>query len=310
MSKADIVKSYIERYKDTPSLTLAKALASEFHDQFESVEAARDMIRYYRGARGQKSRDFMPEHNQLDWKTVYIHESPAIVASDLHIPYHSLEAIDIMLDRAAEMGVRAIIFNGDVLDFYQASYFCRDPKAMPLHEEMDLLKDFMHYIQCEIPGIKIYYKLGNHERRWETLIRMKVPELAGFQFANVTEMFQHELHDITVIGPAIPIQYGKLAIIHGHEYGAGYSSPVNPARLLFLKAKKSVLCGHYHQISAHQEPTIAGDMIGAWSIGCMCDLHPEYAPLNKWGHGFAELYLEDNGNFYVKNRSVIDHKLR
>jgi hypothetical protein len=68
------------------------------------------------------------------------------------------------------------------------------------------------------------------------------------------------------------------------------------------------MCFHFHQTSEHTEPTISGEIITCWSVGCLCNLHPEYMPLNKWNHGFAEIYNED-GFFNVKNRKIINYKL-
>ena len=306
----EIVKEYLRKYRQSPSLAIAKLLFKEHPELFKNVEQARTMVRYYRGAKGEAARAKLPESRIIDWQPYPITESSAIVSSDFHIPYHDVEAMDIMLDRLAELSAQALILDGDVMDMYQASSFSRDPSQMSLADEMDLVCDFIQGIQHDFPSVKIYYKLGNHEKRWESMLRLKTPELVGFDFTSSKKLLETRLPGVIVINHTTPITYGKLTIIHGHEYGGGSGMPVNPARLMFLKAKKSVLCGHYHQKSEHQEPTISGDTVGAWSIGCMCDLHPEYAPLNKWSMGFAELSLEEDGTFGVRNRSIIDYQLR
>lgn len=48
---------------------------------------------------------------------------------------------------------------------------------------------------------------------------------------------------------------------------------------------------------------------GTWSTGCLCDLHPDYAPLNKWNHGFAFVEVFNGGKFEVQNLFISDGKV-
>jgi hypothetical protein len=51
-------------------------------------------------------------------------------------------------------------------------------------------------------------------------------------------------------------------------------------------------------------------MITCWSIGCLCGLHPEYAPLNKWVHGFAIVHGEsEDGYFEVENKRIVEGRI-
>ncbi len=86
------------------------------------------------------------------------------------------------------------------------------------------------------------------------------------------------------------------------------SNPVNPARGLYNRAKKIALYFHFHQTSEHNESAINGDIITTWSGGCMCDLHPEYLPLNKWNNGFVEIYNDDEF-FNIRNRKIVNYRL-
>lgn len=42
------------------------------------------------------------------------------------------------------------------------------------------------------------------------------------------------------------------------------------------------------------------------SIGCLCGLHPQWLPLNKWAHGFAEITGLPDGLWRVKNYRILD----
>ena len=49
------------------------------------------------------------------------------------------------------------------------------------------------------------------------------------------------------------------------------------------------MVSHHHQSSEHTETTLGDSIITAWSIGCLCELHPRYARFNKWNHGAANI---------------------
>jgi len=116
--------------------------------------------------------------------------------------------------------------------------------------------------------------------------------------------------NITFIPDKQIIHAGKLTILHGHELGASVFSPVNIARGLFLRAKDSALCGHHHQASEHTEPNINGKITTCWSVACLCELHPDYMPINKHHHGFAHVRVLDTGEFEVSNYRIVNGKIR
>ena len=98
---------------------------------------------------------------------------------------------------------------------------------------------------------------------------------------------------------------GKLPIVHGHEFKS-ISTSVNPARGLFLKANSWVLGGHSHRTSEHTGTNIKGDYLTTWSVGCLCDLHPEYNPFgNQWNWGLAIVENKENGDFEVENKRIL-----
>jgi len=46
-----------------------------------------------------------------------------------------------------------------------------------------------------------------------------------------------------------------------------------------------------------------GEITTTWSLGCLCELHPAYLPINKWNHGFAIVDI-DGQNFEVRNKNI------
>ena len=107
------------------------------------------------------------------------------------------------------------------------------------------------------------------------------------------------------------IKIGKLTVLHGHESAESVFSPVNAARGMFIRAKTSVIFGHNHQISHHSESNLHGEQVGVWSMGCLCELTPEYRPYGytKWNHGFAFVVVEKDNSFQVSNFKIVNGKI-
>jgi hypothetical protein len=47
-----------------------------------------------------------------------------------------------------------------------------------------------------------------------------------------------------------------------------------------------------------------------FSTGCLCDLRPPYAVLNKWNHGFALVQVKAGREFDVQNCRIVSGKVR
>ena len=48
-----------------------------------------------------------------------------------------------------------------------------------------------------------------------------------------------------------------------------------------------------------------GKITTTWSLGCLSELHPQYAPLNKWNNGFAIVDI-DGRKFDVRNKRILN----
>jgi predicted phosphodiesterase len=230
-----------------------------------------------------------------------------LILSDIHVPYHSIEALTAAFDFAKKEKPDAILLNGDTIDCHRLSRFIKDPKKRNFALELDTFKELFAIIKKTF-NCKIYFKVGNHEERYEHFLQEKAGELVGieeFEFANILKA---RAEGIEIIDNKRPMQIGHLWGIHGHEYVGGISAPVNPARGLFLRSKVSCFQGHNHQTSEHTEPTLAGKMVTTFSIGCLSELHPAYMPLNKWNHGFAIVDMAGD-EFEFRNKRIYKGKV-
>lgn len=326
MTLTDIARAYCERFPKAPTLTLAKKMYAENLECFNSVEQARLTIRSVRGAlKGSTIKithpsiaedrhriEPVPEGwvHMPDWAAHQMGGvSKVLVLSDVHVPYHHRTALMQAVAKGQQEECDGVVLNGDLVDFFALSRWEKDPRKRKFAEELKLARQVISSIRSHFPHAKIVLKEGNHEERYERYMWVKAPELLDVAEFKLGEILKLGEQDIELVGDKRPLRIGKLNLIHGHEYRNTFANPVNPARGYFLRAKTHVLGGHYHQSSFHSEKVLDGEVIGTWSTGCLCDLRPDYMPLNQWNHGFAIVDLSPENKFRVHNYSIIKGKI-
>ena len=327
--QSELVKQAVSEFKETPSLTLAKKLYKENSGLFISVEHVRRLVRYYRGADGKTSRKQtdrnypqladesprpynpfqIPEAEQdkpITWKLPHAYRR-VLIMSDIHFPYHDVEAIEAAVLYAKERGVEAVFINGDLLDIYQASFHERDPRKMNIAEELEMGRKFFQWLKEEL-NLPIYYIPGNHEARIERYLKVKAPELLGIPEFKLEFLLRCAEYGVTYIPFRSKCYIGKLLVEHGDKIpGAG---GVNPARTALLKFKRPVIVGHFHRTTQENSSVYDGDQQMAWSTGCLCTLEPDYMPLNNHNHGAAIIDVEHStGHYRVENFVIINGKV-
>ncbi len=229
-----------------------------------------------------------------------------LVLSDVHIPYHNIQAVEEALNYGIAKNIDSILLNGDIIDCFMLSKFNPDPTKRHLSEEIIAFQQFIRSLKT-VFDVPIYYKLGNHEERYEKIMISRCAEFLGipyFDFENVlgcTEL------GITVIKDQRTVYAGKLPVYHGHEVGLK-SVAVNPARSLFLKIHASGACSHLHRSSSHTEPSINDD-ITTYSFGHLGEAHPKYARVNKWNWGCGRIEKNEDGDYEVINVNLTQNKL-
>jgi predicted phosphodiesterase len=326
--KGDTVVKYLTIFPKAGALTLAKKIVAENENLFDSVEQARDLIRIYTGNHGdrQRKKNFagkklyrpngisnsynLPESYKDKWEPVKLRpeENDILVMSDIHIPYHDVEAVNAVISYAKEWGINTILLNGDILDMYALSRFVNDPRKRNLNDEIWDLVEFLEVLNKEFNNPKIYYKIGNHEERLESYLRVKAPQLLDMEEFQMKDILKIRGVDNVEIVTGQIIYAGRLPIVHGHEFQSKATGQVNPARTLFLKTLNSGMVSHHHITSSHTERDINGKIMSTFSVACLCGLHPEYARINKWNHGFARIRTEGQ-EFKVNNHKIHNGKV-
>lgn len=318
----DYARQLVKDHPDANTIQLARMLHKKAGKQ-KTFDSCRSMIRRYRGNHGKYHRETSQDKTAYreNGKSGYVAPMPPSLAkeskpyeingarlvgvlSDLHVPYHSEKAITAALDYIDELGIDDILINGDLADFYSVSFHEKDPSKRNLMAEIDIVVEFLEHLRERFPKQRIYYKYGNHEERWYRWLWNVAPELANSKRMHLHEWLELQRLKIDWIADKRPVMLGKLPVWHGHELPRGMTSPVNPARGNFMRTLDCSLVGHGHRSSSHTEPNWRHNETSAWSTGCLCDLTPDYAPVNKWNWGFATVQIEKDGSYEVTNLRI------
>jgi len=328
--KGEIVKEYLQKFPKASTMSISRLLVADYPIDFSNLENARASVRFHRGELGKKknnAKDIISKRTELEKKQFmqknfelpesdYEKQSEIIVGnrnilflSDIHFPYQNNDAIRLALEYGKSEKVDCVYLNGDTIDMYMLSRFIKDRRLRNMSEELEMtrnfLKDLQNYFQCPI-----YYKMGNHEERWQNFLKLQAPELLGIPDFELSTILKFGESGVQEVKSKQIAKAGKLPLLHGHEFFSGFAPPVNPARGLYLKAKESSIIGHHHRTSEHTEVSLSGDVTTTWSVGCLCGLQPEYMPFNSWNNGFAHIKVEKNGDYEVNNLRIIKNKIR
>jgi predicted phosphodiesterase len=323
-----IAEGYLFKYPQITSNTaLARLMLKENTDVYKDVEDARAAIRKTQGLLGKASLikaniDFKNRLNQFreecnieysekdQWVNPIIKENKALVISDIHLGKENWDAIDLALEYGYTHNMEAIIINGDLFEFGALTKWGVDERAKTVEWEIEQGGYFFDFLQKAFPDVKIYFHGGNHDMYVQRYIMQnadKLKKLPSFRLQNLLEL---ERRKIQWVDDRAYMEFGKLKITHGHHIVRGIFPPVNVARGVYLKTNESVLIGHCHKTSTHIETKMSGETIGCFSMGCMSDLAPSWNPqVSKWNLGFAFVSKDEQGNFEVENKMIINEKV-
>lgn len=321
-AKTKLAREVRERFPNTPTLTLAKKLFAEHPETFMNVENARDALRRIEGKKGKdiqkniadkslfsleerpKNPFKLPKSYAKGRKHIDIKGKKVLILSDIHIPYHDIEALTTAINVGLQEQVDTIILNGDALDCHMVSDFVKDPKKRRFKDELYAMRTFVYELRQTFHNAEIIYKEGNHEERYWRYMRVKAPELFDIDAFDFASLCHLDKNNIQFVEGKNKINIGGLSVFHGHEFGKQFIPSVNVARGLFLKTKANAMCGHHHQTAEHTERDVNGKVITCWGVGCLSELSPDYNPYSKYNHGFAIVTRGNGKEFHVKNYRI------
>jgi len=330
IGKTELVSRYIKKYLDIAKKTgnhqsknfISQVIYNEHPKEFRDKEEVRRYVRRIVGGAGKevanKYEAFREEFLLLSEATddtpnfePYVYpkdKNKVLVIADIHGIFYDKKAVEIAISYGIKEHCNSVLIDGDLLDCYQYSKFDKDPRvsAYAIENEREWGQDFLKMLQNAFEHV--VFKAGNHDKRRELEIQkvsMSHPDIC--QSTSLEDYLHFEGSNVVFIPDYTIVKLGKLNVIHGSElYGGG---GVNVARNRLLKTFKNVLSAHSHVTMQYNIKDILGDVCASYTIGCLCNLHPRYAPYNQYNHGFATVEIEKDGNFIVNNREIIKGRL-
>ena len=217
------------------------------------------------------------------------------VLSDIHLPYHDRNALVRAIKEVKSIGVDAIYLNGDVMDAYQLSKHEKNKLNRSFKYEVDMTRLFFEELRVNFKEEDIYFKIGNHDQRFDRYIMDNADQLAGL--LTLEDVLRLRDHRVKLVSSMTRVIAGNLSILHGHELPI--KGAVNHARAIMLKVASSVLCGHFHRDDVSYMRDLEGNVHIVYGSGCLCKLNPKYMPINNWNHGYTIVELDGTGKFNI-----------
>jgi hypothetical protein len=324
----DIISKYVKKFPNSPKKTLARKIYTENKLVFGSISSAYGALRYYTGAAGAANRKELAKDKKLnllsygvDCKPINPFDLPESdyvptehfviptsisklgIISDVHIPEHDIGALTVAIRDLQNENIDGLLLNGDILDMHQVSRHFKDPGKARIKKEFELGSQFLEAIRKAFPNIPIYFKEGNHEKRWPVWLRARAIEIWDDEEYTIPAKLRLGEKQIMWIPNIQPIKYGSLWIIHGNEISG--NSRVSPAHAVSLKSHESTLTGDKHRPDKkHVKHQLSGNITTYYTLGCLCGLRADYLPNNDWMHGFAIAYVNSQGNISVQNKEI------
>lgn len=227
-----------------------------------------------------------------------------LVIADLHIPYQDKQAVEIVLDYAATKDIKKIVILGDLMDFYQISFFRKDPARKAMEEEFKEGKMFLNYLRDKFPDIPILYMFGNHEERLENYVLDHMPQLHGLLGSLIPANLG--LQNLNIQYYLDPFKIGHLWYLHGHEKPRGGGNPEYITNVIWKYVHDNFICAHYHRQQDKMFGHISRKRFQGTCIGWLGDPQQAcYQKLKNDIQGFALVEYDNKGRFKTYPKKII-----
>jgi len=326
-TKIEVAKSYVRANPNTPHRTIAKIMNNDRPDLWRTVELARAAVRSVVGQNGKQNRakrskdcyngDALSKlerelssvpagipaelRTELTPYTIQPGDKWGIIG-DVHIPVHSKMAVETAVRFLRKRGYKNLLFLGDAVEHSRTSRFSHDPNDPDIYGELKAFTAFLKYVRGEFRG-EIVFKAGNHEINLTRYVQDNAPALASLPCLQFNELVGFNRYGIEYVGDKTKIEMGYMNFIHGHEYNGG--SVLNPASWLLRKTRACCATAHWHRADTARGKTVRGVQLSTWSVGCLCNLSPDWCSSNEWCWGCADIETETNGNFRFSNHMIL-----
>lgn len=245
------------------------------------------------------------------------------IFGDTHFPHHNEKNVEIAINYALKVGVKELIIGGDGVDMNGISYwFNKELKDVPFEDELEAAKEELTKLSSAFGDIKKIYIRGNHESRLLNYVcqnarKIKNIKIGGKALTSVKDLLDLDrigfdyVDNLELIKAGLKaFHIGKLFVLHGDEPGKIGYNVINPAKLYFERLYASAVIFHLHRTSEWVvNMPLDNTQNGCWTGGCLCDLTPNYAVVNRWHAGFVIVERDSEGYFDVQNKRIVDGRV-
>ena len=229
-----------------------------------------------------------------------------VALPDMHVPFHSQQAVDLVcfvVERIAKLyrpslGDPELILLGDYLDCLEVSKHRKDPElSVKFSVEVERGVSMRIRLEYLAGWLAKTITLGNHENRLRNYILDQAPALEGI-VPSIGDLLAMPANGWNVVPYGDRYVFGDLNITHDLDTAGMYAHNRSMAAM-----GGSTLIGHTHRIAMTCTGNIVHGPQTAAMIGWLGD--PEHAryikrPLRAhWRHGFGLLYRDVAGHTHV-----------
>lgn len=324
LNQAEFIKEYLVKYPDLPTHAMSKMIYNNHPLLFNSVENIRSIIRYHRGQNGKRNmlkdkthmKELTYDSNPFKFPDSYKQETKIFnwpikysrvgILTDIHAPYHSVEAIEAALIYLRDVyKATGILLLGDLMDFNKISRWESEPDKPTTVKEFEVGRQILRIIRNVFPDALIIWATGNHDRRWEQYLLNKAPEIFGDPDFTLSVRMKTDELNIQVINENSIIKLGRLNATHGHKLKGA-----NNAQTLLNKTNVDSVMGHIHKDTEFTKVAMDGSHVTCYTVACLCELNPTYNPFaNQYRQGFATCTILNESDYEFDNKRIINGKI-
>lgn len=214
-----------------------------------------------------------------------IQNGVVLIGSDAHIwPGPQSTAIRSFIKFCGELKPKAVIMNGDVLDFPKIS---RHPaigwqNPPQVYEEIEAAQDILHEIGLKCGrNVRKLWTWGNHDQRLDTRLANSAAEFRGVKGTQLIDHFSNWEHAWSI--------FINKDIVVKHRYKGGIHAPHSNT----MWSGCTIITGHLHSQKIIPFDDYRGTRYGV-DTGCLADPQHEAFHYNEnnpknWRSGFAVL---------------------
>lgn len=238
-----------------------------------------------------------------------------MVINDLHLPFHDVKSVELVIEIAKDISVNRLIINGDLLDFYNVNRFSKSPNVqITLEDELNCGKEFIKNLRKDLPKTEIVFLFGNHEARLNSYIVNSAP--AFWNLLLVENHLELDRYNIQWhhYQEKYQIENTNCFVVHSPP-----SYAQNGCRASLLKKlDQTFIYGCTHREAKACLTGASGEVYAAYFNGWLgsVDLTPEHKQVfsyakghQNWQQCFCIVNTINGNEFFVNQYSIRNHKV-